>query len=159
MVKHPVPNVLQTGEDLVVLSWGALPKDLDLHLVEEGGCHVYYGSKTCSGEFKASLDVDETKGGDKGPETITTKKYNPNKRYMVFTHAYAGAPYHVKGARVFIKAKGYEEKLLEGNCNNNYWLIGCFNGNEGISKMKYVNKCVKGIWPSNGHWKLPFSLC
>ena len=48
-------------------------------------CHVYFGNKNCVG---SSLDVDNTKGGKNGVETITINELG-NYIYMFYVHRYA----------------------------------------------------------------------
>ena len=55
------------------LTWGASPSDIDSHLREPGGAHVYYASKgSLSAEPYASLDVDDVTGF--GPEVTTIRR-------------------------------------------------------------------------------------
>jgi hypothetical protein len=66
-----------TGPDLrLILTWGPTPSDLDseVKFFDASGnevCKLYWNNKHC--EDYASLDVDETNGGDNGPETISVK--------------------------------------------------------------------------------------
>lgn len=60
------------GQIRIILQWGALPADLDSHLInKDQNLHVYYSSKTASigGERAANLDLDDV--SSYGPETIT----------------------------------------------------------------------------------------
>jgi len=67
--------VLPDDEYRIILTWGAVPRDLDSHLTYyKNGVqqfHVYYDSKTASmnGEVVAKLDLDDT--SSYGPETVT----------------------------------------------------------------------------------------
>ena len=70
----------------MVMGWGTHPRDLDIHLLIINECHVYYGRKACTG---ASLDVDNTSGGDYGPETITIKQYQTSRIYMLYVFDYS----------------------------------------------------------------------
>jgi len=45
------------GDVQVTLRWNQ-PRDMDLHVIEPGGCEVYYGNRTCVG----SLDLDSNAG-------------------------------------------------------------------------------------------------
>ena len=58
--------IFQVGDEKIILTWGALPRDLDLHLYICDQCEVFYNVRNCLG---ANLDADMTNGF--GPETIT----------------------------------------------------------------------------------------
>ncbi len=70
-----VSNSLSENQLRIVLTWGAKPSDLDLHLFittyQNGFGHVSYGNKTyyVGGNKIADLDLDARAGY--GPETIT----------------------------------------------------------------------------------------
>lgn len=77
----------------VVLTWGALPDDLDSHLVgelEDGSSfHIYYLDKNAynnDGEQIANLDVDDTTSY--GPET-TTFQVETDGNYSFYVHRYS----------------------------------------------------------------------
>lgn len=80
---------VQEGTLRFVLSWPDGPSDLDLHssfkVSSSKKCHVYFGNKNCVG---SSLDVDNTKGGKNGVETITINELG-NYIYMFYVHRYA----------------------------------------------------------------------
>jgi uncharacterized protein YfaP (DUF2135 family) len=64
----------------VVLTWGARPADLDLH-VSYPGNHVYFGHKQGS---DANLDIDHT--DSYGPETVTLERKRPGDTYVFAVH-------------------------------------------------------------------------
>lgn len=80
---------VQEGTLRFVLSWPDGPSDLDFHaffkVSSTKKCHVYFGNKNCVG---SSLDVDNTKGGKNGVETITINELG-NYIYMFYVHRYA----------------------------------------------------------------------
>ena len=76
------------GNIRVVLSWVDGPSDLDIHSIFKLNngrkCHTYFGNKNCVG---MSLDVDNTKGGKNGVETITISELG-NYIYAFYIHKY-----------------------------------------------------------------------
>jgi tetratricopeptide (TPR) repeat protein len=66
----------------VVLNWGAMPPDLDSHLMSPGS-HVSYHSKNGR---DTKLDVDDTDGF--GPETVTVEKKHFGEKYVYAVHSY-----------------------------------------------------------------------
>ena len=74
----------QDGDQRVVLSWDKDPQDLDLHICDSRGNHVYYSQKS---KDNILLDVDVTSGF--GPETISFKIL-PNISYWFYVHHYSG---------------------------------------------------------------------
>ncbi len=83
--------VIINDETRIVLNWGAIPDDLDSHLVtpliEGSTFHVYYSDR---GDLLnapyAALDVDDVTSY--GPETITLTKRFPGT-YHYFVHNYS----------------------------------------------------------------------
>ena len=76
----------------LVLNWGQLPKDLDLHTLQYSNstqfCETFYNNKNgCEG---LNLDVDNTLGGDKGAETITWTEPGDNW-YLLYVYDYSEA--------------------------------------------------------------------
>ena len=77
--------VLPPGQTRIMMTWEhAHPKDLDIRVVsirksDKKTCRTFYGHKT--GCPKISLDLDNTKGGPHGSETLTLLDNNVNKDY------------------------------------------------------------------------------
>ncbi len=86
----------------VVLNWGAMPEDLDSHLVYPGN-HVYFVDKQGA---EANLDVDDTTSY--GPETITIERKHDGERYIYAVHDYSNREnmnsmaLSKSGAKVFV---------------------------------------------------------
>lgn len=82
------------GNLTIVLTWGAVPNDLDSHLVGPSGgtrFHCYYGSPTPVSY--ASLDIDDTSAF--GPETITVSTVSGvfvAGSYSYFVVNFSGSP-------------------------------------------------------------------
>jgi hypothetical protein len=95
-----LPLTFADGKYAIVLTWAAMPRDLDSHLYVPDGApfrEIFYGDLgdsdgTLNTAPYASLDLDDTDG--EGPETITIKKsgaltyYNGTYRY--FVHNWSG---------------------------------------------------------------------
>ena len=69
-----ITPLIPAGQIRIILSWGAVPTDLDAHLytpsIEGSNYHIYYGAEGQKENAPyASLDVDDT--DSYGPETIT----------------------------------------------------------------------------------------
>lgn len=67
----------------IVLNWGAVPKDLDSHLLFPEN-HVYFTRMTGT---DALLDVDDITSY--GPETITVSRKHDGERYVYAVHNYS----------------------------------------------------------------------
>ena len=90
---HDLPSIpltpeVEEGKIRIVLSWPDGPADLDIHslfkVTKIRKCHVYFGNKDCTG---LNLDVDNTKGGKNGVETITINSLG-NYIYSFYVHKY-----------------------------------------------------------------------
>jgi len=87
----------------VVLSWGAVPKDLDLHLViPNGGGEVNYTTRSATiGNGLATLDHDTRTGF--GPETITINGQVQGNNYIFYVFNYSNeAALSDSGAKVTV---------------------------------------------------------
>lgn len=74
------------GSIKVVLNWGQLPADLDLH-VFSGTRHVYYSNMSASDGDVINLDRDDTTY--EGPETITVRNRNEEAVYKFYVHDFS----------------------------------------------------------------------
>ncbi|MEO5794656.1 MAG: carboxypeptidase regulatory-like domain-containing protein [Rhodoferax sp.] len=118
----------QSGAGVTMkLTWGALPSDLDSHLITPSGAHVYYSSKGAlvSVPF-ANLDVDDT--SSYGPEVVTvTKLMVGTYKYSVRNYSgYGGGPIAQSGARVEVNMPGRALQLITPptageSASTNYW--------------------------------------
>lgn len=94
---------LGEGQTRVVLTWGALPTDLDSHLTgpdgDGGTFHIYYSDPgNDSIPPYAQLDVDDT--NSYGPETTTIFKQLPGS-YCFYVNNYSGdGTFPASGAQV-----------------------------------------------------------
>ena len=79
---------LGTGDLQVTLTWNTGDTDIDLHVIEPDGSHVYYNNQT--GGSTAILDVDDRNGY--GPENIFVKPgHAANGIYQVYVVYYRGS--------------------------------------------------------------------
>jgi len=79
---------LAAGQYRMVLTWGALPYDLDSHLWLPISEDVYFGHQVAS-DGSANLDWDDT--SSYGPETVTISTVKPGT-YSYSIHNYSGSP-------------------------------------------------------------------
>jgi uncharacterized protein YfaP (DUF2135 family) len=107
------PAPTGTGEIRAVLSWGAIPRDLDLHVsgpLSGGGpgrFHVYYAHSAQvdgSGDPYCQLDVDDVNGNGPETQTITISDSEGNYvagDYHVWVHNFSGdATFEPSGATI-----------------------------------------------------------
>ncbi len=115
------PTIQTQGVYRIVLTWGAVPSDLDSHLVCTGNdnYHVYFANKDSS-DGNASLDLDDVTSY--GPETITVKIGEGNSYvYAVHNFSNGGATpgqsdawnLSSSGAKVMVYAD--EGLIFDGN--------------------------------------------
>ncbi len=103
----------QEGEFRAVMSWGTNPDDLDFHdLIFDGPnveCEVFYSNKQCG---DVSLDVDNTQGGDNGPETITWNAPD-TFTHLVYVYDFTGGPTRLfeSGAHVTFYGPGDDAQI------------------------------------------------
>jgi uncharacterized protein YfaP (DUF2135 family) len=118
----------QSGAGITMkLTWGALPSDLDSHLITPAGDHVYYSAKgaLATAPF-ANLDVDDT--SSYGPEVVTiTKLMVGTYKYSVRNYSgYSDGPIATSGARVEVNIPGRTLQLITPpttgeSSNTDYW--------------------------------------
>lgn len=95
------------------LTWGALPGDLDSHLVTPSGEEIYYSSQgALTAAPFANLDVDDT--DSYGPEVVTvTRLMVGTYKYTVHNYdGYSGGPIAQSGARVELNIPGRAVELI-----------------------------------------------
>ncbi len=78
---------LEPQQIRIVLDWADRPRDLDAHLIKEGGYHISYRDTRSSDDGTAQLDRDDTNGN--GPETITINEMSVNDSYTYLVHDYS----------------------------------------------------------------------
>ena len=90
----PCPNkklvtlspTLEAGETRIMMNWETnTPSDVDLHIIavknsDQSTCRTYFKKKNSCEDF--SLDLDNTRGGQNGAETITLQDNPINKDYV-----------------------------------------------------------------------------
>lgn len=85
--KYSIPKILNVENIKIILDWGNTPKDLDAHLVKEGGYHISYRNIKTSSDNTAWLDKDTINGY--GPETITITQIDKSSIYEYYVHNYS----------------------------------------------------------------------
>merc|ERR1712077_97407 len=131
-----------TGPDLrLILTWGPSPSDLDseVKFFDASGnevCKLNWNNKHC--EEYASLDVDETNGGNNGPETITIKNVPEGVKVMYYVYDYSNkigrsmswADSDAKGTVFGPNNGGTQIVPLDADQTDDgkrYFVIGCFD--------------------------------
>jgi len=135
-----VSPTLRSNQLRIVLTWGAVPRDLDSHLLSPNRCKTYYANRRgCTG---VTLDKDVT--GGYGPETMTI--HRPTRGWYhykvhnysrvsanVMRHGVSNTPATVtvyKGCRrrVFICGRRGDGNI---NPSTHYWDVFKYNGGTG----------------------------
>jgi len=109
------PELSNSSQFRIVLTWGETPHDLDSHLTgpkeSDGRFHIYYssrGSRNLDNAPFAYLDRDDTSSF--GPETITIGQLlsdtNNNYRYSVHNYSGGSSTLSQSGARVEVYGDG-----------------------------------------------------
>merc|ERR1719369_849922 len=146
------------------MNWGELPSDLDLQVTQFNKsdpaqfCRTYYGRKTgCTG---LHLDVDNTRGGFNGAETITWDEEKGDHIYLLFVHDYSGewadgsnTTLVQSQARLTLYGEGvsiHENVPTEDpNTRSLYWVFGCFDVTNGMDSFNLVNGLTENFPPDN----------
>jgi len=135
----------------LVMSWGRLPKDLDLHVLKinrhSGAmCETYYKTINKEGCSGLSLDVDNTKGGNNGAETITFDEPG-DSLYLMYVYDYpndfpndttrlvqseARIDLYSNNGQAPIKM---EVPTKDTNTRSRWWIIGHMDGKSGVSSF------------------------
>lgn len=119
---------LGEGQTRIVLTWGALPTDLDSHLFVPGGYEVYYSNLGSSTEPPyAQLDLDDT--SSYGPETTTIFNQLAGTYCFVVKNYSGNGTFPASAAQV----KVYQGDALAATFNTPttdgpYWTVFTLNG-------------------------------
>jgi len=148
------------GSIRIVLTWGALPRDLDSHLTgptpDGRRFHVYYYNKryNYSSQLYANLDVDDTTSY--GPETTTIYKM-VDGRYEYYVQDYSNFPSttsdYLRNSQAVIRIYSDKNELLRtfnvptGGGASTIWHVFSFD----VQSGKYV------IVPVNSMSNIPTS--
>jgi len=128
----------------IVLTWNALPADLDLHISfmsTDKLCDVGYPKATCE---SCTLEVQNSNGGDSGCEAVTIPVLKKTT-YQVAVQKYAGQPatptLYNSGAQVDVYVKSgpwpliifpitgtSQDNDLKGT--NTWWNVFCIDGSK-----------------------------
>jgi len=134
----PLSPTLEEGQLRMVLGWGEKPKDLDIYVyrrnVAEWGtsCYTNYAQKRgCS---EAHLDLDNTRGGNNGLETITLDDMPEHigNVYMIFVqhYGYSRVTEEFRNSHAQIRiTDGAQSSLVTLNPasygGEKHWIAGC----------------------------------
>lgn len=130
---------LQTGQIRIVLTWGALPSDLDSHLegtFDNGGSfHVFFSNRRASSsnnDNSVELDVDDTTGY--GPETITINDLEGVYDYYVVDYRSEGTMGELGEAKVTVFMQDGSSQVIPVNpeCINGWYVLHIDHGNVSV---------------------------
>jgi len=157
-VDHMMLGANPTGPDIrLILTWGPSPSDLDAQVkfFDSNGneqCKLYWNNKAC-GDY-ATLDVDETNGGNNGPETITIKEIPDGLTAMYYVYDFSNKIGRSMTwlnseakSTIFSPSGGgstvvpYDDDKLDGE---RYFVVGCF-GSAGYSEFSAKGKAASSI--------------
>jgi len=150
----------------IILRWEKdQPRDLDINMVSNKGCRLTYFSKRCGSDPKSinSLDVDNSRGGTKGPEVITIQHYVSGAKYLVYIIDYnrgSNRRFCEARAQVTISpGNGAQSQTVkiedteickqdDPDTNLRFWVVGCFDSSTKLEEFKPINKMEK--YPRTG---------
>jgi hypothetical protein len=116
---------IQTQGLVAKLTWGADPRDLDTHVVQEGGYHIYYINKgnLNSPTYLAELDVDDTSSF--GPEVFTAVDFPAAGIYHYVVHHFSGSSTISNSpARVELRVNGITTTFIpSADSTARYWHV------------------------------------
>jgi hypothetical protein len=115
----------------VVLTWGALPKSLDAHLLLNNSTEISLLSKTVTlGSGKITLEEDNINGY--GPESITLTKVGGVYKYYVHNYSKEVTLSDSQAVAVLYKGDQQVSEVLvpKGSGNNNIWYVYEINADD-----------------------------
>ena len=145
--RFSVSPTMPIGTLRVALDWGEEPRDLDAHLMKQGGYHISYRNKKVSADGVARLDRDDNDSF--GPETITANTVDENGVYRYFVHDYTNRrdkkSRSLSNSKASVKVYGGDNKLLNvfkipENLSGVYWHVFTIENGEVIQVMKVGGK-------------------
>lgn len=128
-----ISPILDSSELRIVLTWGAVPSDLDSHLTgpipdSESRFHVYYAGRTFyhQGELYVELDRDDV--DSYGPETTTLYHQSPGM-YRFSVHDYTNR---------------YNYNSLQ--LSNSSAQVRVWRGNEMMASFNVPTETIGNVW-------------
>jgi hypothetical protein len=122
-----ITPVLEADQVRAVLTWGAIPSDLDSHLVKKTNgnedYHIYY-SNMRPANADANLDTDDT--SSYGPETITINNVNDASVYTYYVYNFLGGAGSVlpnSGAKLEVYFGDQSRTFYVPNEEGQYWKV------------------------------------
>ena len=133
---------IPAGKTRIIMTWIDKPSDIDLHVMaikksDNSLCGTYFGNK--NGCSQVSLDLDNTKGGMNGAETITLqdKAVNSQYTYLIAINDYRLHPggdateFINSGARITIQnavqTDNIESHPTSVSAPVKFYLFGCLD--------------------------------
>jgi PKD repeat protein len=144
---------LASGQYRFVLTWGALPTDLDSHLktpvIEGNAYHIFYNNKgSATTPPYAILDIDDITSY--GPETTTIYELKPGE-YHYYIHNYSQSP-EISTSNAVVQIyndNGLVQTLQVPTTGTGlYWDVFTMNGSNGnISIINQITNTEPGGLP------------
>lgn len=107
------------------LTWGTDPRDLDAHVFQEDGYHIYYANKgdLNSPTYLAELNIDDTSSF--GPEVFTAVAFPASGVYHYVVHQYSGSSTISRSpARVELRVNGVITTFVPSHdSSERYWHV------------------------------------
>jgi len=132
---------LSKGELRVYMNWNEEPEDMDLNTLQVSTknpsktCRTFWHKKTACSKTGVSLDIDNTKGGLNGLETITLDHISKNFAYTykiwVDDYGNKGKTLETSGAQVTVtdgaKTQSFSIPAFDNTTEAGvrYWVVGC----------------------------------
>ena len=115
-----ISPALEDGQRRFVLTWGAMPRDLDSHLKLPTGSQVYYSNRAAGG---ANLDVDDT--SSYGPETITLNQLTNSgvHKYYIYNFSRDSTSFSNADARISVYDNESTEIISPNQGAGHYWHV------------------------------------
>ena len=142
------------GSLRIIMNWNEEPSDLDIYSIQidtntRATCMTnWQQTSSCTG---VSLDLDNVRGGDQGPETITYQSMGSNRQYiyMIFIADYSNQPAQFRDseARLTITdgVQTVKVNIEEADYNNEkYWLAGCVRSDGDAFEWKGIETFETG---------------
>ena len=140
---------LPTGmEARITLSWGAVPRDLDLHVrivSSESDCEVYYSNRGSTTQTPwVQLDTDIQTG--RGPETLQIARWIKGGKYHIAAHNYSndGVLAGCGASVVFTQGPLTWKLECPQSGVGRWWCILVLDSDNG--EVQVVNKIVDRPW-------------
>lgn len=110
-ISQEVDSIGGKGDLKITLLWD-YDADMDLHVIEPDGTHIYYGNRRPTNS-RGYLDVDNTRGGPGAAENVYWDTPNPGS-YRVYVRYYSDSRGPLPAdCKVVVKQVDEEDKIYD----------------------------------------------